>query len=78
MEQVIFQALPEGMEETTINRWYHEEGDEIVEGDELVEIISEMGVLTINAPCSGILGEVYFSEGDSVSVGDVLCEIEEE
>ena len=72
------EALMEGMEEATINYWYHEEGDQVVEGDELVEVISEIGTVTINSPASGILGEVYFSEGDSVAVGDVLCEIDDE
>ena len=78
MTKVILEPLADGMEEATINYWYHEEGDEVVVGDELVEIISEVGTFTISAPTGGILGEVYFSEGDSVSVGDILCEIEGE
>lgn len=77
MAQVILRALSEGMEEATINQWFFEEGDAISEGDDLVEIISEIGSLVISAPVAGILGEAYFSEGDSVEIGDVLCEIDE-
>ncbi|MBI4372465.1 MAG: hypothetical protein HY585_01910 [Candidatus Omnitrophica bacterium] len=77
MTEVILEPLADGMEEATIHNWYFEEGDHVDEGADLVEIISEEGTFKITAPCSGILGEVYFPEGETVSVGDILCEIEE-
>jgi len=76
--EVFLEPLAEGMEEATINYWYYEEGDMVEEGSDLVEVISELGSFKIPAPCSGILGEVYFPEGETVSTGEVLCEIEEE
>ena len=78
MIEVHLEPLTDGMEEATINYWYYEEGDRVEEGNDLVEVISEAGTFRIPAPCSGILGEVYFPEGEAVSVGEVLCEIEEE
>ncbi len=78
MREVILEALATGMEEATIGHWFFEEGDTVEEGAELVEVTSEEGTFKIIAPCSGILGEVYFSEGETVSVSEVLCEIEEE
>lgn len=75
---VFLEPLAEGMEEATINYWYYEEGDRVEEGSDLIEVISELGTFKIPAPSSGILGEVYFPEGETVSVGEVLCEIEEE
>ena len=78
MTEVTLESFADGMEEGTIHYWYHEEGDRVEEGADLVEVISEEGTFKIVAPCSGILGEVYFSEGEAVSVGEVLCEIEEE
>jgi pyruvate/2-oxoglutarate dehydrogenase complex dihydrolipoamide acyltransferase (E2) component len=77
MAQVILEAFSEGAEEATINSWFHEEGDEIAEGDELVEVNSEEGTVIIYAPFGGVLTEVYCAEGDLVSPGDVLCEIDE-
>ena len=78
MTEVTLEPLASGMQEATINYWYHEEGDHVDEGADLIEIISEEGNFKITAPCSGVLGEVYFPEGETVSVGEVLCEIEEE
>ena len=77
MTEVILEPLANGMEEATINYWYFEEGDHVEEGADLVEVISEEGTFKIPAPCSGILGEVYFPGGETISVGEILCEIEE-
>ena len=78
MVEVTLEPLTNGMEEATISYWYHEEGDHVEEGGDLVEMTTEEGTFKIQAPCSGVLGEVYFPEGETVSVGVVLCEIEEE
>ena len=75
MKEVTLEPLANGMQEGTISNWYFEEGDSVEEGVDLVEIISEEGSFKITAPCSGVLGEVYFSEGDTVIVGDIICEI---
>ncbi len=78
MVEVILDQLTDDMEEATIRCWYREEGDAVEEGDELVEVVSEGGTFKITAPRAGVLGQVYFSEGEPVSVGDVLCEIEDQ
>ena len=78
MVEVLLEPFANGMEEATINYWYFEEGDHVEEGVDLVEVISAEGAFKIPAPCAGILGEVYFPEGETVSVGEILCEIEDE
>ena len=78
MVEVTLDPLANGMQEATINFWLHEEGDQVEEGNDLLEVTSEEGTFKIQAPCAGILGEVYFSEGEVVSIGEVLCEIENE
>ena len=78
MAEVTLEPIAKGMEEATINHWYYEEGDPVEEGSDLVEVISEEGTFKIIAPRSGVLGEVYFVEGETISVGDILCDIEEE
>ena len=78
MTEVILEPLANGMEEGTIQRWYYEEGDRVEDGADLVEIISEEGTFKITAPIAGILGEVYFGVGETVSVGEILCEIEKD
>ena len=78
MKEITLEPFSDGMQEATINYWFYEEGDAVDEGSDLVEMISEEGTFKITAPCSGVLGEVYFGEGEPVSVGEVLCEIEQE
>ncbi len=78
MTEVLLEPFADGMEEATINYWYFEEGDHVEEGSDLVEVVAEQGTFKITAPCAGVLGEVYFGESETVSVGDIVCEIEEE
>ena len=78
MVEVVLTNLPAGITEATIQAWCFEEGDAVVKGDEIVELSTEKGPLTITAPVSGILAEVYYDEGESVERGEVLCLIENE
>ena len=78
MVEVELPSFADGMQEATINFWYYEEGDHVEEGNDLLEVTSEEGTFKIQAPCAGILGEVHFPEGETISVGEVVCEIEED
>lgn len=78
MIEVQLEGLAKHVEEGTIQQWFVEEGDPVSEGDDLVEVASEEGVVTISAPASGVLAEVYYDEGEVVSKGEVLCTIDEE
>ena len=78
MSEVVLEGLPEGVGQATIQAWYFEEGDAVTKGDEIAELTTEEGNLTVTAPASGILAEVYYDEGESVEVGEILCLIEEE
>lgn len=78
MVEVALENLPPGVVEATIQAWYFEEGDTVQKGDEIVELSTEEGPLTITAPASGVLAEVYYDEGESVARGEVLCLIESE
>ena len=78
MVEVVLESLPEGMVHATIQAWYFEEGDAVAKGDEIAELTTEEGNVTVIAPASGILAEVYYDEGESVEAGEVLCLIEDE
>ena len=78
VEVVLEGAVAGKIEEATVQSWFVEEGDPINEGDDLVELVTERGVITITAPISGILSEVYFDEGEAVSKGEILCTIDDE
>jgi pyruvate/2-oxoglutarate dehydrogenase complex dihydrolipoamide acyltransferase (E2) component len=55
--------------------WYVEQGQPVVEGQELCEIESAKAVFVITAPCSGTLAEVLVHEGDAVESAHVLGRI---
>lgn len=78
MLEVVLENLPKGVEEATIQAWFFEEGDAVVKGDEVAELATEEGSLTVTVPASGILAEVYYDEGETVERGEVLCLIEDE
>lgn len=78
MVEVVLEGLPSHIEEGTIQTWFFEEGDAVNEGDDLVEITTEDGTITIQAAAAGILAEVYYDEGEVVAKGEVLCTIDDE
>ena len=78
MIEVVLERLPEGATQAAVQAWYFEEGDAVTKGDEIAELTTEEGVVTITAPASGILAEVYYDEGESVELGEILCLIEDE
>ncbi len=78
MTEVSLRNLSKEYEEATIQNWFFEEGDPVAEGDDLVELLTEDGVVTLPAPVSGVLAEVYYDEGEVVSSDELLCVIDED
>jgi pyruvate/2-oxoglutarate dehydrogenase complex dihydrolipoamide acyltransferase (E2) component len=76
MQNVTLDKLSEDVTEATIQHWLREEGDYVEEGDDLVRVKTEDGSFTIAAPAAGTLNELFFEEGEVVTVGDVICEID--
>lgn len=63
-------------DEATVSYWLVEEGDEVTEADDLVEMTTDKAAFSVPSPKSGVLLEKLVEEGDDVSVGDVLCILE--
>lgn len=78
MVEVVLEGLSPNVEEGTIQTWFFEEGDAVSEGDDLVELTTEEGTVTLQAKTAGILAEVYYDEGEVVAKGEVLCTIDDE
>ncbi len=78
MKEVFLEGLPKTVDEATVQTWYVEEGDKVVEGQELVELVAGEESYTIQAPTAGVLAEVYFDEGDGAHRGEALCVIDDE
>ncbi|MDP2938842.1 MAG: biotin/lipoyl-containing protein [Candidatus Omnitrophota bacterium] len=77
MVKVYLPELGEGIEKATISYWYFQEGQEVKEGDDLVEVATDKATFNVPSPATGILSEVLVEEGSNVNVGETLAVIEE-
>lgn len=65
-------------DEATVSFWYVEEDEEVEEGEDLVEMITEKTTFNVPAPVSGRLVEILAQEGDVIKVGDIMAYVETE
>ena len=70
--------MGESVAEATITTWLKAVGDSIEEDEPIVEIATDKVDSEVPAPCSGILKEILFNEGDVVAVGSVFAVISSE
>lgn len=73
-----FPDLGEGLEEGTILEWYVAEGQQVKEGDPLVQMETDKVVADIPSPRQGVVTLLHGSVGDVIKVGSPLVEIETE
>jgi pyruvate dehydrogenase E2 component (dihydrolipoamide acetyltransferase) len=66
--------LAAGMEVGTVISWLKQNGDQVVEGEPIVEVEADKANHELEAPASGTL-EIVAAEGDEVEVGGVLARI---
>jgi len=64
-------------DEAEISFWYVEEGEEVEEGQDLVEMVTDKAAFTVPSPAGGTLKEIKVREGDTVQVGQVMAVIED-
>lgn len=64
------------MSEGTVVTWLVAEGDEVTEGQELVEVDAEKSVGVVPSPSDGRIGRILAAENETVEVNAVLCVIE--
>lgn len=67
-----FPDVGEGIHEGTIVKWLVEAGDEISEGDSLVEVETDKVTTDIPSPRTGKVLELLGEEGDTLHVGNVF------
>ena len=70
-------VLGESVSEATIAKIYKNIGETIEADEILVELETDKVTLEVNAPASGAISEIKFSEGDNVTVGQVLAILNE-
>ena len=76
MAKVVLPALGEGIEKATVSYWHFEIGQEVKEGDELIEMATDKAVFNVPSTVTGVLKEKLVQDGDGVKVGESLATIE--
>jgi 2-oxoglutarate dehydrogenase E2 component (dihydrolipoamide succinyltransferase) len=65
-------ALGESVTEAIVGKWLKAAGDRVNADEPLVELETDKVTVEVNAPASGVLGEIKAVEGTTVAVGAVL------
>src|SRR6476646_8208255 len=76
MPDVVMPRLSDSMEEGTILKWLKADGDEVAEGEELVEIETDKATMTHEADAAGTL-RIVAQEGETLAVGQVIASLGE-
>ncbi len=72
---VVLKKLSWTMEEGLIGKWHKHEGDTVKEGEVLCEVETEKATDELQAPASGTLLKVVYSEGSTAPVNSVIAVI---
>jgi 2-oxoglutarate dehydrogenase E2 component (dihydrolipoamide succinyltransferase) len=70
-------ALPESVSDATIAAWHKKAGDAVRRDENLVDLETDKVVLEVPSPVDGVLKEIKFKEGDTVTSQQLLAVIEE-
>lgn len=69
-------ALPESVADATIAAWHKKVGESVSRDENLVDLETDKVVLEVPAPADGILKEIMFKQGDTVTSAQLLARIE--
>ena len=76
MTNIILPELGEGISKATIACWHVKVGDNLQEGQEVCEAVTDKASFVIEAPAPGKLKSISVDEGQEGLVGGVLGIIE--
>ncbi len=74
---VLLPSLGESVTEATIVEWLKQPGDPIELDEEIVEVTSDKADLRIPSPAAGVLARIVAQPGETIEIGDILCELSE-
>jgi 2-oxoglutarate dehydrogenase E2 component (dihydrolipoamide succinyltransferase) len=70
-------VLPESVSDATIATWHKKAGDSVRRDENLLDLETDKVVLEVPSPVDGVLKELKFKEGDTVTSAQVIAIIEE-
>jgi pyruvate dehydrogenase E2 component (dihydrolipoamide acetyltransferase) len=74
---VVMPQMGESITEGTLTKWLKKSGDTVARDEPLFEISTDKVDAEIPSPATGTLGEIKVQEGATVTVGTIVCAIEE-
>jgi pyruvate dehydrogenase E2 component (dihydrolipoamide acetyltransferase) len=72
---IVMPRLSDSMEEGTILNWLKSPGDEVAQGEELVEIETDKANMVYEAGTGGTLIEIIAAEGETLPIGQVIARV---
>src|SRR5690554_1741608 len=70
-------VLPESVADATIAAWHKKEGDSVSRDENIVDLETDKVVLEVPSTVDGVIKELKFAEGDTVTSQQLLAVIEE-
>ena len=70
--------LSESVSEATLATWHKKEGDAVSRDENLIDIETDKVVLETPAPADGVLVKIIKTDGDTVTSGELLAQIDTE
>jgi len=70
-------VLPESVADGTIAAWHVKVGDQVTRDQNLLDLETDKVVLEVPAPVDGVIKELKFAEGDTVTSSQLIAIIEE-
>ncbi|MCP8616795.1 dihydrolipoamide acetyltransferase family protein [Salirhabdus salicampi] len=78
LEKINMPQLGESVTEGTISTWLVKEGDQVQKYDPIAEVMTDKVNAEVPSSFGGTVKEIVAKEGDTISVGDLMCYIEVE
>lgn len=68
-------VLPESVADATVAAWHKKVGDKVTRDENLLDLETDKVVLEVPAPADGVLSEILFQVGDTVTSSQLLARI---
>ena len=78
LEKINMPQLGESVTEGTISTWLVQPGDKVNKYDPIAEVMTDKVNAEVPSSFSGVIKELVASEGDTISVGELMCYVEVE
>ena len=69
---------PDAGDEAKVSFIYVDEGDEVEEGSDLIEMVTDKATFNVPSPKTGTIISIEVEEDDTLNVGDLICTMDVE